>query len=228
MSLTVSKRKVYVVGSDKLVSNMFREYLYEVVHDVSKADIVVFTGGEDVTPFLYGEYPLYLNNQPVTVNNPSRDMAEIRVYHKIPYGVLKVGICRGGQFLNVMAGGRLWQDVDGHATGQLHEMCIKSIKQGVEDKFIPVTSTHHQMMIPGEYADILATAREAKHKVSMLNNEKINVNNWLDAEVVYYWQTNSLCFQPHPEYSGAKECTKYFFELIEEYDTHNKHKKETK
>lgn len=227
MSLTVSKRKVYVVGNDNLICNMFRVHMYEVVRSEEAADIVCFTGGEDISPFLYGEYPLFRNGKQITNFNASRDMMEIREYHKIKFSKLKVGICRGGQFLNVMSGGKMWQDVDGHTIGTSHEMCIKATKKDGDDIFIPVTSTHHQMMIPGEHADILATARESKRKESMLANEKIENNVWDDPEVIYYWHTNSLCFQPHPEYNGVKECTEYFFELLSQYDCHNIKKEST-
>ncbi len=41
----------------------------------------------------------------------------------------------------------------------------------------------------------------------------------LDVEAVYYESTNSLCFQPHPEFSGPlyEDCRKVFFSFIENY-----------
>ncbi|MNY79889.1 hypothetical protein D3C86_2207250 [compost metagenome] len=37
-----------------------------------------------------------------------------------------------------------------------------------------------------------------------------------DTEVVYYPDTKSLCFQPHPEFFRADhECFKYYFDCIE-------------
>jgi len=66
---------------------------------------VVFTGGADVSPFMYGEKKLS-----VTCNDEHRDEQEklfFERYTKVP----KVGICRGGQFLNVMNGGKMWQHV---------------------------------------------------------------------------------------------------------------------
>jgi len=53
-----------------------------------------------------------------------------------------VGICRGSQFLTVMSGGRLFQDVSGHAIMGTHLIKFK------DGSSLGITSTHHQMMNP--------------------------------------------------------------------------------
>jgi putative glutamine amidotransferase len=76
-------------------------------------DGIVFTGGSDVDPALYGE-PAH----PKTYVRPERDAAEMMLLRAALTTDLPVlGICRGAQLMVVAAGGRLHQhlpDVLGH------------------------------------------------------------------------------------------------------------------
>ena len=124
---------------------------------------------------------------------------------------MAIGVCRGGQFLNVMNGGTMWQHVSGH-TGTHKIVDVTGLTDGKE---INVTSTHHQMMIPSESSpgEILAYADDLS---SNHQTDSKRIHDGIDVEVIYYERTKSLCFQPHPEYPYApKECTKYFFDLVE-------------
>lgn len=104
----------------------------------------------------------------------------------------------------------MWQHVDGHATGQTHDLVDLFWS---ENEIIPVTSTHHQMMVPGKQGEVLGIAFEAKRFESA--NPKRDKPEY-DTEVVYYDTTWSLCFQPHPEYVKKNDpCRRYFFELLE-------------
>lgn len=194
------KLKVIVVGSDHLIEGMFTQRGWAVVsQDHVNPHLVVFTGGHDVSPFLYGEKRLECSN--VSEPRDEREGNIFNTYAKYP----KVGICRGGQFLNVKSGGKMWQDVDNH--GRHHEM-LDLLTQQV----IVATSTHHQMMIPGPSGEEIAVAFEAKNFTSAL---KRTIPDH-DTEVVWYKDTSSLCFQPHPEYrTGTKDLENYFFGLIE-------------
>jgi gamma-glutamyl-gamma-aminobutyrate hydrolase PuuD len=170
-------------------------------------DIAIFTGGEDVTPFLYGDVA-----HVSTSNSLSRDRYDIRKYHALDFNLPKVGICRGAQFLNVMSGGTLWQDVDNHAVNTLHDMVT------FDHRLIKVNSTHHQMMRPHDEAWVIATANEATYKRTGSDLYEKGKPYWEedDSEVVYYGNTNSLCVQYHPEYPSSKgEAREYFFELID-------------
>jgi gamma-glutamyl-gamma-aminobutyrate hydrolase PuuD len=202
--------KIYIVGGDVLIEEMYRERGHEVTNDFKAADIIQFTGGADVSPSLYGE-----NKHRETSCSPMRDQVELEVYKRcLLDGKPMVGICRGGQFLNVMNGGKMYQHVDGH--DRTHELLDSYTNQ-----LHVVTSTHHQMMIPAIIADnrkpvVVATACEASMLEKALSVTRIKKNLWTDIEVVWYPETNSLCFQPHPEY-GLSSCTDYFFELLERY-----------
>jgi putative glutamine amidotransferase len=76
-------------------------------------DAVIFTGGSDVGPALYGEQP-----HPTSNVKPERDAAELLLMRAAIDADLPVlGICRGMQLLTVAYGGRLHQhlpDVLGH------------------------------------------------------------------------------------------------------------------
>ncbi|GAA0722098.1 gamma-glutamyl-gamma-aminobutyrate hydrolase family protein [Dactylosporangium roseum] len=76
-------------------------------------DGIVFTGGSDVNPDLYGEPP-----HPTTKVKPERDAAELLLMRAALDADLPLfGICRGMQLMCVAYGGRLHQhlpDVLGH------------------------------------------------------------------------------------------------------------------
>jgi len=180
--------------------------------DVGDADFVVFPGGADVTPFLYGE-----RKHAKTYCNLERDLKEVKLFRSLPNAMPKVGICRGAQFLNVMSGGSLWQHVDNHAVPKGH--LVKDMY--AKNSFFHVTSTHHQMMIPGPEAAILAAAScaEYKHGDGRMCHLPPNTNDFDDPEVVYYAGTNSICYQPHPEYAGSENRANqdFFLEVLETY-----------
>lgn len=200
-----------VVGPDKSVRRMLYKHGHEATSRMNIPwDIVLFTGGPDIVPFLYGEKLL-----PTTQCNPTRDMEELKLWRLLDPFDSKVGICRGAQLLNVLSGGALWQDVNnhyGHDKVMIHDMV--ETKTG---RILKTTSTHHQMMRPGLGAEILCHAGLSTIKKS--DSETIVMEtpekSGADPEVIYYWNTNSLCFQGHPEYSGAPDFTQYFFDEIE-------------
>lgn len=202
--------KVFIVGGGNAYQRMFEKAAWEVVNNPQSADLIQFTGGEDVTPSLYGE-----TTHPTTGNNPQRDSKEIEFYKASVVEEKKIaGICRGGQFLNVMNHGKLWQHVNGHALYGTHA-CL-DVESG---QVYQVTSTHHQMMIAGPEAEILGIAKESTfkqgHKGGKLHElVQLKKGNDPDLEVVFYPSTNTLCFQPHPEFPRFEECTDYYFYLL--------------
>jgi gamma-glutamyl-gamma-aminobutyrate hydrolase PuuD len=172
---------------------MFYTNGYRMVSNILEADLICFTGGADVTPSYYGEV-----KEPETICDPLRDAQEANIFLSNP-DVPMVGICRGGQFLNVMCGGSIYQHVEKHNLGVEGSHIAINLDGGEE---ISVSSTHHQMMNPSDDAEIL-----------MLSYEDIE-----EVEACYYEEDNVLCFQPHPEFFvGEHECKTTFFNFIEEY-----------
>lgn len=96
---------------------------------------IVFGGGADVVPALYGEAN---TDSYCDARVDAADLREFQKYKHLP----KVGICRGFQFLAVMAGNKLKQHIDGHAISGTHS--VTHVLKGE----CQVTSTHHQEVIP--------------------------------------------------------------------------------
>jgi gamma-glutamyl-gamma-aminobutyrate hydrolase PuuD len=195
--------KVFIVGMDYEIYRMFIDNSWQVVERAEDADLLQFTGGSDVDPSLYGE-----ERHPTTYSDPERDAYESHFFRTWYGSKPMAGICRGGQFLNVMCGGKLWQDVDGHAGVEDHlAFCLW------DKSYYYVTSTHHQMMIPGADAELLMVARESSYRESG-NSFNYNVMS-TDIEAVKY--DNILCFQPHPEYvDGDNKFQQLYFKLLKE------------
>ena len=199
--------------SDIAVMAFFRDQGYDIVSMSRKHegyDGIVFTGGEDVTPFLYGKA-----KHSTTFCNLDRDLREVAIFNNSPLDMPKIGICRGAQFLNVKNHGSMWQDVDKHAIGGCHDA------RSDDGQVFMVTSTHHQMMIPGHGNNIvMLSAKESTRNTNVDTEYRYKQgeeNDWDDIEALFYWETNSFCFQPHPEYSYAPDEMKlWFWEQVEQ------------
>jgi putative glutamine amidotransferase len=71
-------------------------------------DALLVPGGDDVAPAYYGEKP----DKFLETTDPEFDLYESNVVSMAESrGLPILGICRGHQFLNVWAGGTLWQDI---------------------------------------------------------------------------------------------------------------------
>lgn len=198
--------KVCIINGSREYSRLFELHGFQVVPEIIGSDLVCFTGGADVSPHLYKD-----EKHPYTSNNQARDQHEQLCFEQAKqFNIPCVGICRGGQFLNVMSGGRMFQHVTNHCVP--HDLvCLET------GETINVTSTHHQMFMPGKAAIILATANQGgerewyDHQIFRKDISKE------DFEVVYYPHTNSLCFQPHPEFYPQSRMASWFFELVKKH-----------
>lgn len=217
----MSLGKILLVGGNYDYIRMYRNLGFTGTYDINEADIVAFTGGEDVDPGLYGE--MKLTNTHI---NRARDDVEMRIFEEAKARKLPmVGICRGGQFLNVMNDGKMWQDVNNH--GRNHSAFVNKETCpwykpdtrycGTSSHTIWVTSTHHQMMRPGPSAQILLTACESteRHAAGEMQDGRVNAVAPLhqqDIEALWYPDTLSLCFQPHPEFRRCPPSGLWFFQ----------------
>ena len=187
-------KKIFVVGPALNYACFIKDSV--LTSDMTEADIVLFTGGEDVNPALY--------NTPkhrTTMFNDKRDKAEVSVFKKIKPTQLALGICRGSQFLCVMNGGLLVQNCENHGLWGTH---------GITDGEIEyeITSTHHQMQypynLPTDEYDILYKSSELRsypcYEGANINPEDIMANG--EPEIVLYHKNNNpkcLAIQGHPE-----------------------------
>jgi|AntAceMinimDraft_10_1070366.scaffolds.fasta_scaffold83606_3 gamma-glutamyl-gamma-aminobutyrate hydrolase PuuD len=166
--------------------------------------LVLFTGGEDITPEFYGETsPLNLCR-----NSERRDTYEKKVFNcAIANGVRMTGICRGIQFLNVMAGGRMYHDVGNHA-GVLHDMILPN------NDILQINSLHHQMVIPPDDGLIAGWTPKALSKEYYGDSDLIVKGPYLEPEAFIYPSIQSAGVQYHPEMmSPRSEGWKYFYDM---------------
>lgn len=189
------KYKIYVVGPAVGYANWMK---CEIVNNIEEADLVLFTGGEDVTPSLYGEYA-----HPTTYYNNSRDTSEIKIYEKaLKLDKKFIGICRGSQFLCVMSGGKLIQHMS-HPSNHMINM--------YDGEPLEVTSSHHQMMypfnLPDKHYSILGWTEGLSRMHLGGNNEEMVLPSNMEPEIVYFKDTWSLCIQSHPEWQGLNHPT---------------------
>jgi gamma-glutamyl-gamma-aminobutyrate hydrolase PuuD len=149
--------------------------------------------------------------------NRDRDTKEVAIFDRaLELGLPMVGICRGGQFLNVMNKGKLWQHVTNHCGEHLAYVEVPPFRENGKRRVVKVTSTHHQMMIPTDEAVLLMTATEAYEK----NGPQLSVlgKREPDVESCFYTDTNCLCFQPHPEFASCPpECVDIFEEFLDDW-----------
>lgn len=203
-------RKVFIVGGGYGYAKMFLSNCWEIADNADEADLIQFTGGEDVTPYIYWE-----QKHPYTFNNEERDEEEGAVYENaIMNNIPMAGICRGGQFLNVMNGGKMFQHVTNHTRDHFATYCV-------DGREILVTSTHHQMMRPAPHGQVFLVAQQEGTKEWFPKGAekpfKAPVGAFLDTEGVYYPDTNSLCFQPHPEFYKEGPLVDLYFEVINKF-----------
>ena len=225
------KKTINIVIADDVSSLDYVSYLkqkFDVivhkVHDVKNPkdiDLVLFTGGEDVSPGYYGE-----KIGKYTGINKSRDVKESDTYYKFVNQCLLLGICRGSQLLTVLSGGRLIQHVEGH--GRDHSMITKN---GLKYN---ITSSHHQMLYPFDLNkkdyNLIAYSEYFQSKTYLNgNNEEIELSkDFLEPEIVYYKNTDSLCIQGHPEWNHCEKRTSDMcLNLIDTYLKEFKNEKKT-
>lgn len=177
--------KVFINGGNQNYLSLFEGMEgVEITKNAPEADALVFTGGSDVNPELYGKECL-----PTTHYDDDRDLVDGRLYYTYP-DKIRIGICRGAQFLHVMAGGKLNQHIEGHLGD--HEV------DAVLGEGITVTSTHHQSMDYDEVKGYL-----------------LAWSNWdKTSECIWHEEQKSFCFQPHPEFHGADSTRELFMVLL--------------
>lgn len=201
--------KAYIINGDSAYRALFTNLGFAITNSLSEATLAVFTGGADVSPHLYDQ-----EQHPRTFTDTLRDEQERKLFNECKErNIPMVGICRGGQFLNVMNGGAMYQHVTKHA-GQDH--LITDARTG---ETVWVTSTHHQMFKPSPEAVLVAFSTLGGVREWVDNGVIQREQSETDYECVFYAQTRSLCFQPHPEYSGHdySAMVDYFSRLVGEF-----------
>ena len=193
-------------GQQRAFAEMFVRGRCTKAVSPAASDLVVFTGGSDVNPAYYGEEP-----HKTTHFNTARDEANIKLYNFcLQEGIPMFGVCRGAQFLHVMNGGKLFQDVDNHVGD--HSIFDVRTKTHIPK----VSSVHHQACIadPALGMEVLATSAVAN---SRWKNPTVEVKGTMaDVEAFFYRDTCCLGVQGHPEYRGYHQFLQWTLEQISE------------
>jgi gamma-glutamyl-gamma-aminobutyrate hydrolase PuuD len=176
------------------------------VDEPLEADFVVFTGGSDVSPKLYGAAAIA-----ETCASADRDNEDIELYHLCEEnGVPMLGICRGAQFLWTRQGGSLYQDIDGHNDGEHEILCFSDRKK------YRASSVHHQMCKPESLRGFKLLANSVistKRKTDIITH----TGPTSDFEIYVFPEKAILGIQGHPEYAGYPNYSELCIRLIDEY-----------
>ena len=106
-------------------------------------DGVLFTGGQDVDPALYGEPVLECCKELC----PARDRLETAMLQAAMEKKLPIlGICRGLQFINAALGGSLWQDLAAQRPGSRNHRMER-----------PYDRTEHDVTLSGPLKTLYGT-----------------------------------------------------------------------
>ncbi len=178
----------------------------EFMTNASLFRLVLFTGGVDVDPSFYG----HTSPKGLCQSTVLRDKFEKLIFkHALKHGIKMAGICRGLQFLNVMAGGKLIHHLDGHEKFYHDFECQK------DDKIRRINTMHHQMVIPPKDGIIIGWSPKKLSKCYIGDKDK--EVNWPGPEVeaVIYPKIGACGVQWHPEMMlGRGEGYDFFYNMV--------------
>ena len=190
--------KCHVLGGafHSSIMQFMKQAGFENVSSPEEADLIVFAGGADVDPELYGQ-----KRMPFTQYHRARDDYEKAVYEEaVKVGKPMFGICRGAQFLHVMNGGQLWQHVENHAISGTH-----TIWDLEDEVLLEANSYHHQMLALNDKIEVLACTKDQVSKIFISDEMNIDLRKEkdpspeLEIEAGMYYDTKCFFVQGHPE-----------------------------
>jgi gamma-glutamyl-gamma-aminobutyrate hydrolase PuuD len=207
----MANKKIYVVGPQLGYASWILPLGYTLTEKREEADLAMFTGGEDVDPSLYKE-----DKGAHTYISKARDEEEIKFFkYFYTRNVPMVGVCRGGQFLTVMSGGKLVQD---STHPSRHKITTFDGKQ------LEVTSSHHQQFLVEEaYSGLKAeidyellgwTEHMSYFHLDGKNKDYQFPQNYKEPEIVFYKETNALAIQSHPEWQELNHPTVVYLQNL--------------
>lgn len=192
--------KVFVVGYGKSYGSWIEG---QPVDTMEEADVVVLTGGEDISPKIYNE-PAGRNTAYGSSKTQlsTRDSMEVAAYEQaVKLGKVIWGTCRGAQLICALNGGKLIQDMDHGSSHKIHFY---------DGRYSCVTNTlHHQMVYPYNLKNkedyfVLANSYGLSTYYLDGNDRPMEMPDRTEGgiikepEFVYYPKTKALGIQGHP------------------------------
>lgn len=138
---------------------------------LDRVDGILFSGGPDVDPLVYGEEP----HRQMRALAPERDTAELLLAKlALDRDMPILGICRGHQLLAAACGGTLWQDIPAQ-----RPEAFKHGDQGTTPKWYP---THTVKATPGTR---LAAFFGTEMRVNSRHHQAVKVvpEGWVESAV---------------------------------------------
>lgn len=203
--------KVFVVGMSTSYANWFPRIL---VNTMEEANVVLFTGGEDINPELYGEQEAYQ-----TYFSPGRDAREVEAYKKaLSLGKNMWGTCRGLQLFCAMNGGKLVQHL---SHGGQHKIELN------DGGSLIVNSLHHQLCypwnLPSDEYELIGWANELSPMHLGGDSGPMDFpkhafkdNRIMEPEILFFPKTKCLGVQFHPEMMDDPTVLDYLFNLMKQ------------
>lgn len=184
--------------------------LKRLIAQPDKIDLVVFTGGEDVHPGLYKG----IDQLNLCATNLKRDMMEKSIFEFcLKHNIKMTGICRGFQFINVMAGGFMYQHITDHGLTGHHDVYFP-----YNDKFMQVTSTHHQLvgLRSGSFPIAWADPKRSQFYVGPYGEQVEDPE--LEVEAAVFPAINAMGVQYHPEVMHVlQEGRRHYEEMVRDF-----------
>lgn len=163
---------------------------WEVIDTPERAHLICFTGGEDISPLIYGQIPHITSHY-----NLERDAMEIELYENNDCKFM--GICRGAQLLAALNDCQLIQNITSEHPSQhiVNYITDNSIRP------IMVNSLHHQAIIESPEMDVfMKQDKETTGYVVDKHGKEILVKEQcVDGFIL----GDCLGVQFHPELSGC-------------------------
>lgn len=215
---------VHVVGPEagpNFAQMLARAKCRKSERGVQDADLVIFTGGgTDVHPLLYGVDPNDTHDSVFFERQSCVDtmMEYIETWQECFYlGIPMIGVCLGAQFLHVMNGGKLYQDVDNHNSD--HPIYDQRTGRTIKE----TSSVHHQMCIEHPDMNVVATCVESNERWRDRTVCDLVIDKPDEEDIEAFWYENTLCLgiQGHPEYSGYPEYTEWFLQQVNHFIMEN-------
>ena len=217
-----SKHRYDYSPFNKLFPDSEGVHVDENFKDYEPPGIVVFWGGGDIHPSLYGRKGV----KKVEPQTPSIvDEVDVKMFiNAVECDMPILGVCRGAQLACVMAGGILIQDVDGHNVGN-------HMVETTDKKRILLNSSHHQMMYPWDTdheliaytcpprsTKYLGLTEDEIEAIPTTTLEGVDKPIMIEPEMVYFKKIKALGVQYHPEwYHTANEANLYLKTLVHKY-----------